>query len=239
MVLLLRYCEFPAMMSSGRSDFACGGRRLNAVKTITFIAAAAFLTGPLYALEYEKDIMPIFTKKCAECHSDSAKVRGGFKVDDPKHFAARLDKNNIVVPGDWDASYLFVTLFRPAGDKDAMPPEGKGERLTPKETAMVQLWIAEGATIDGKTGEKGYMPKEGELGFVASVGGGKMDEKENGLPERAKPREWANNEGKTIMATLLRVEGGDALLKLANGQVYRYPIANLAEESQAALLEQD
>lgn len=117
-------------------------------------------------------------------------------LHDPKHFAARLDKNNIVVPGDWDASYLFVTLFRPADDKDAMPQEGKGERLTSEETAMVQFWIAEGAAIDGKTGEKGYMPKEGEPGFLANVSGGGMKEKDSGLPEPAEPREWTNTEGK-------------------------------------------
>ena len=64
-----------------------------------------------------------------------------------------------------------------------------------------------------------------------------MDEKESGLPEPAQPREWTNTEGKTITATLLRVEGDVALLKLANGQVYRYPIANLSEESKAALSE--
>jgi hypothetical protein len=208
------------------------------VKTLLFIAALVVGTGSLRALDYEKDIMPIFAKKCSECHSESGKVKGGFKVDDPEHFAARLSKNNLVVPGDWDASYLFVTLFRPADDKDAMPPEGKGERLTPEETALVQLWIAEGATIDGKTGEKGYMPKEGQPGFIANVGGGGDDKMSSGLPEPATPaapREWTNTEGKSITATLLRVEGDVALLKMTNGQVYRYPIANLSEESKAAL----
>jgi hypothetical protein len=208
------------------------------VKVFLPIVFCALMPVSLVALEYEKDIMPILADKCSDCHSNSGTVKGGFKVDDPKHFADRLAKNNLVIPGDWDASYLFVTLFRPADHRDAMPPQGKGERLTPEETAMVQLWIAEGATINGKTGEKGYMPKAGEAGFVANVddrGGTPMAER--GLPELAQPREWTNTEGKTITATLLRVEDDVALLKLANGQVYRYPIDKLSEQSKVALNE--
>lgn len=208
------------------------------MKVVLPIVFFALMPASLVALEYEKDIMPILADKCSDCHSNTGTVKGGFKVDDPKHFADRLAKNNLVIPGDWDASYLFVTLFRPAEHRDAMPPEGKGERLTPEETAMVQLWIAEGATIDGKTGEKGYMPEEGESGFVANVDGRRGSEmKESSLPKLAQPREWTNTEGKTITATLLRVEDDVAVLKLANGQVYRYPIVKLSERSKMALNE--
>ena len=40
---------------------------------------------------------------------------------------------------------------------------------------------------------------------------------------------------KTITATLLGVEGEFAVLRLANGSVHRYPVANLPDESRAAL----
>lgn len=194
-----------------------------------------FLIVPIYAVEYEDDIMPILVEKCADCHSnESGKAKGGFKVDDPKHLQGRLSKNSIVVPGDWDASYLFVTLFRPADHEDAMPPKGKGERLTPEETVLVQRWIAEGAEINGEKGEKGPMPKPGEPGYIET-----SDEKEKeemgqkaALPT---PQEWTNREGRTITATLLRVEGDVALLRMANGTVHRYPIKNLSEASQKQL----
>ncbi len=64
-----------------------------------------------------------------------------------------------------------------------------------------------------------------------------MEKESSGLPEPTQPREWINTEGKSITATLIRVEGDVALLKMANGQVYRYPVANLSEESKAALTE--
>lgn len=191
---------------------------------ITCALVAFFLpsAGSLFALDYEDDIMPILVEKCADCHSNQeGKAKGGFKVDDPDHLLGRLSKNNLVIPGDWDASYLFITLYRPAGHEDAMPPEGKGERLTPDEVELVQRWITEGAPINGERGERGEMPTK--------------EEPEMEVEKPAAPRTWTNLEGKSITATLIRVEGEVALLRLENGRVYRYPIENLSEESRAAL----
>ena len=184
------------------------------------------LSGVTSALDYERDIMPIFEKKCADCHSRaSGESKGGLILDDPQHLLGRLGKNSLVVPGDWDASYLFITLYRPEGDEDAMPPKGKGERLTPEEVTLVQKWITEGAPILGERGAKGEMPEASET----------MEKEKGAMPEPPSPRSWTNREGKSNIATLLKVEGDVAVLRLANGTVHRYPIANLSEESRAAL----
>jgi mono/diheme cytochrome c family protein len=178
------------------------------------------------ALDYERDIMPLFEKKCADCHSRaSGESKGGLILDDPQHLLGRLDKNSLVVPGDWDASYLFITLYRPADDEEAMPPKGKGERLTPEEVALVQRWITEGAPILGKRGTRGAMPEAAEA----------MGKEKGQLPESPSPSSWTNREGKRLIATLLRVEGDVVVLRLANGTVHRYPIAHLSDESRAAL----
>ncbi|MEM1440919.1 MAG: c-type cytochrome domain-containing protein [Verrucomicrobiota bacterium] len=203
-----------------------------------FPILATLLPAPLLALDYERDIMPIFMEKCADCHSNEAgQSKGGFKVDDPDHLLGRLDKNGLVTPGDWDGSYLFVTLFRPPESDDAMPPSGKGERLTPAETRKVQQWIADGAKIGSEKGESGPMPKKGELGYIEVEGEVEETSSLSGMPEQNTPRSWTNQEGKTIFATLLKVDGDAAVLKMENGKVYHYPIANLSAESQAALKE--
>lgn len=195
------------------------------VKAFIFVLSL-FLSVSLSALDYEKDIMPVFVKKCAECHSnESGTAKGGFKVDDPDHLLGRLSKNSLVVPGDWDASYLFITLYRPPGHEDAMPPEGKGERLTPDEVELVQRWITEGATIQGVSGEKGEMPEV-------------TPKEPEGMRSTAPlPTEWTNLDGKTIIATLLKVEDGKALLRLPNGTVHPYPVENLSSESRSKLPE--
>ncbi len=188
---------------------------------ITLISLAAFNAS---ALEYEKDIMPIFVKKCGECHSnESGKAKGGLKLDDPAHFHGRFAKNSLVVPGDWDASYLFITLYRPEGHEDAMPPEGKGERLSSEEVKLVQQWITDGAPVNGERGEKGKMPPETESADEMKPAPNPVEQ------------EWTNTDGKTILATLLRVEGDVALLRLKNGTVYKYPITKLSEASRAKL----
>jgi hypothetical protein len=193
------------------------------MRFFSIILVLTFFAPSLEGLDYEDDIMPILVKKCADCHSDaSGKAKGGFKVDNPRHLLGRLQKNNLVVPGDWDASYLFITLYRPEGHEDAMPPKGKGERLTSEEVTLVQRWITEGAPILGERGERGSMPDVME------------DKPEAPLPPQ-KPQEWSNREGKTMTATLVRVDGDVVLLRGTNGVVYRYPIENLSDESQALL----
>jgi hypothetical protein len=195
------------------------------------------LIQPSAALDYEKDIMPIFEAKCADCHSAKAeKVKGGLKFDDPKHFQSRFEKNNVVVPGDWDASYLFITVFRPADAEEAMPPDGKGERLTAEEAKLVQQWINEGAPINGTRGKEGpELPADNDALFAHLPKGEKAEPATETKPAPPVERDWTNREGKAIRATLLRVEDGNALLKLQNGTVYRYPIDKLSDESQAQL----
>jgi len=191
------------------------------------------------ALDYERDIMPIFVAKCAECHSaEKGKVKGGLRIDDPEHLANRLTKNNLVVPGDWDASYLFITVFRPEDSEDAMPPKGKGERLHVGEVKKVMEWINEGAPIAGERGEKGppipddeslfaHLPPDPDDAGVEGVA----------MAERLQPveRDWVNREGKTIRATLTGVEDGKAILRLPGGRSYHYPVEDLSDESAAWL----
>lgn len=199
------------------------------------------------ALDYERDIMPIFEEKCFDCHSAEAdKVKGGLRLDDPERFFARFAKNDVVIPGNWDASYLFVTITRPHEAKEAMPPKGKGTPLTPEEIMTVASWIHEGARVGRERGEEGpddYKPedflkfKDGVLltdGFVAEPG----DTPESApasMPE-ATPRLWTNREGREITATFKGLDGDKAILLLENGQTVPYPLAMLSDESQAEIL---
>jgi len=214
------------------------------------------LPADLGAVDYEKDIMPVFMAKCADCHSSEAEsLKAGLKFDDPAHFHRRFEKNSVVVPGDWDASYLFVTLFRPSDDKSAMPPKGKGERLTREEVELVMRWIAEGAPINRTRGPRGEMPEnleallrdlpahtqEGILGAMsATPGGGDRSDEADGAPRVEE--DWSNANGRVLRATLLGVERGEtgeslALLRTDDGTVHRYPISQLSDESRARVLE--
>ena len=205
------------------------------MKSTALIFVAFALSSIASAVDYEKDIMPIFIEKCADCHSQkSEKVKGGLRLDDPAALHRRFDKNSLVVPGDWDASYLFITVFRPEDDEDAMPPKGKGERLNVDEVKLVMDWITEGAPINGERGDRGEEIKLEESMF-AHLPKGAAKEPDKPTPPPQVEREWTNRAGKTIVATLVRVEGDVALLRAKNGTVYRYPINQLSDASQAQL----
>lgn len=201
---------------------------------------SACLTHPAAALDYEKDVMPIFDAKCADCHSaKSEKVKGGLRLDDPAGFHKRFAKNDVVVPGDWDASYLFVTITKPHHEKGAMPPKDKGDPLTPEEIMTVAKWIHEGAAIGREKGEKGDKDLDPEkiLRFKNGVLVTEGDE-EPGIPlaaPQAGMQEWTNTTGQKIKATFKSLKGGKVHFTLETGKDAIYPLDKLSTESQAAI----
>lgn len=189
---------------------------------------------PLVALDYKQDIMPIFEKKCYDCHSAEAKkLKGGLRLDDEEHFYKRLTKNDVVIPGDWDASYLFVTLILPEHEKGSMPPENKGERLTEEEIRQVARWIHEGAKINGERGDKG--PKEFDPDKQLHFKDDQLVREQFGPPpveQEPEWEEWKNAKGKAIIARFRGLSEDKVNLELKGGKRVSYPLNQLSETSQ-------
>lgn len=203
------------------------------MKALPLILLAAL---PAAALDYKKDIMPIFEKKCFDCHSAAAeKLKGGLRLDDEEHFFKRLSKNDVVIPGDWDASYLFVTLILPEDEKGSMPPKDKGERLTEAEVRLVAQWIHEGARINGERGEKGSSEMDPEK-ILRFKDGKLLREGDEPAPDAKvlEPawEEWTNAEGKSITAKFRGITADKVTLELKTGKQVTYPLAQLSKESQ-------
>ena len=187
------------------------------------------------ALDYKRDVMPIFKEKCYDCHSDNAKkVKGGLRFDDEENFYKRFAKNDVVIPGDWDASFLFVTIVRPEHEKGAMPPKNKGERLTEKEVRTVAQWIHEGAKIDGEKGKKGSDELDPEK-ILKFKDGRIVTEQFGPAPKALEPEweEWTNAKGITITARFRGLSKGKVSLELKKtGKKVAYPLEQLSKESQ-------
>jgi hypothetical protein len=177
------------------------------------------------AVDYESDIIPVFEEKCVKCHSaDLAKPKGGFAYDDLDRMKREIGPEKNIIPGNWDESWLYVVLSRPASDGDAMPPEGKADSLTESELKLVRDWITDGASL-----ERGRSVAAGESDFgVANA----LDQMTTPLTEN---RDWTNREGKTITATLVEIDNDIAVLRMDTGREYRYPIENLSSEHQALI----
>ncbi|MGC6465847.1 MAG: c-type cytochrome domain-containing protein [Akkermansiaceae bacterium] len=189
---------------------------------------------PAVALDYKRDVMPIFEKKCYDCHSsESKKVKGGLRLDDEEHFFKRFAKNDVVIPGDWDASYLFVTLVMDRHEKGVMPPKNKGEPLTEEEIMTVAKWIHEGAKIAGEKGEKGS--KEMLPEKILKFHNGRLlkeGEQPPAAPQEPEWEEWTNNQGKKITARFLWVKSEKVGFEMKGGKKVEYPLEQLSKESQ-------
>ncbi|MBL9114453.1 MAG: hypothetical protein JNJ83_05550 [Verrucomicrobiaceae bacterium] len=120
------------------------------------------------AVNFEKEIWPIFEKKCVECHRAPFEENG--KKKEPKA-GLRLDASWAIMKGsengpvlkakDPSASGIYESVTLPEDDDDHMPP--KGDSLTDAEVKLLKTWIEEGADFGGWIGSKDGMP--------ANVGG--------------------------------------------------------------------
>ncbi|MCB1232519.1 MAG: hypothetical protein KDN19_19885, partial [Verrucomicrobiae bacterium] len=138
---------------------------------------------------------------------------------DPEEIASHIKRTGQINPGNADRSILVERLVTDDTD-DRMPK--KAAALSAAQIDLIKQWINDGANLgDSPSGDDAKKEEEG------------------GLMKRPEPLKgsWTNKEGRTIEATLLRVEGANAILKLANGTSVPYPIENLSEESQAKVRE--
>ena len=103
---------------------------------------------PLYAgaVEFNRDVRPIFSDKCYVCHGpDAAAKHVPFRLDSEQAAKADLGGGrHAIVEGNPDQSELAK---RTASAKPAMrmPPPSSGLALSPSEIATLREWVAAGA----------------------------------------------------------------------------------------------
>ncbi len=186
---------------------------------LTFFAAFGLATFTASAVEYEADIFPIFKSKCSKCHMEGSS-KGGLALD-LDGITKEIGSSKAIVPGNTEKSDIFEKVSLPDDDGDKMPPEGKGTPMSAGEIAKLKEWIESGAQVGS---EKPEMTD--------------TEEKSGDLPKRPDPIDgnWTNTSGKTIKATLVRVDGDKAILRM-NGKDFPYPISNLNPDSRKIINE--
>ncbi len=116
--------------------------------TFTF---GCFLFGTVLsaaAVDYEKDIRPIFEENCLKCHGPD-KEKSGFRVDQRAVMLRGGDSGlKALVPGDPAASYLIEVVKGEVDPDMLMPP--KGDPLSAEQIALLEQWVREGAEWPGQ-----------------------------------------------------------------------------------------
>ncbi len=118
-----------------------------ALLLVAIAARASMAERPPQALStqpvnFVRDIQPILQASCYKCHSASAKVRGGLRLDDRDAAMRGGESGPVLVPGRSADSLIVRRILGLDGD-DPMPKEG--DPLTPAQVALIRAWIDQGA----------------------------------------------------------------------------------------------
>lgn len=112
------------------------------------LALAVFgtlLSGNAFAAEvdFNRDIRPILSDKCFQCHGPDAEAReADLRLD------RREDALAALVPSDPAASELFARIVHDDPDLK-MPPADASKQLTKREIEALRQWIVDGAEFAG------------------------------------------------------------------------------------------
>ena len=97
---------------------------------------------PSPAIDFVRDIQPIFASNCYKCH-DAAKHKGGLRLDSKlTAFIGGDSGDPSIIPHDPDKSKI-IPLVRGDDSKAVMPPKGK--RLTAQQIDLLTRWVKQGA----------------------------------------------------------------------------------------------
>lgn len=102
-------------------------------------------------LSFNKDIRPILSEQCFQCHGpDSNNRKAGLRLDDEKAAKSMLQSGKqAIVPGDASKSSVYARVIHSTKSL-RMPPISSGkEALSADSVAKLKLWIEQGAKYEG------------------------------------------------------------------------------------------
>ncbi len=113
-----------------------------------FVFALAFPALALAAeakLDFNRDIRPILSDKCFQCHGpDEKTLEGDVRLDE----RASAVSAKAIVPGSPELSEALARVLSDDPD-EVMPPPKTKKIVSPAEADILRRWIAEGAEYEG------------------------------------------------------------------------------------------
>jgi mono/diheme cytochrome c family protein len=104
------------------------------------------------AVQFERDVWPIFAAKCVTCHGPEDQFNE-LRLDSKDRILRGGKHGKVVVPGDPAKSPMYVRVSLPPDDLDIMPAEG--DPLSAAQIETLRRWIEQGADFGSWTGPGG------------------------------------------------------------------------------------
>lgn len=100
-------------------------------------------------VEFNRDVRPILSDHCFQCHGpDHNKREADLRLDDGSALGNASERSGVVIPHDPEKSELFRRITA-ANPEERMPPAALGKSLSPRDVAIIKRWIEQGAEYQG------------------------------------------------------------------------------------------
>ena len=101
-------------------------------------------------LQFSRDILPILSDNCLQCHGPDAKSReADLRLDEEASVKEGRDTGTTIVPGKRAESLLWQRITA-TGEDERMPPASTKRSLTKRQIELLGRWIDERRSL-GKT----------------------------------------------------------------------------------------
>src|SRR6266850_6990546 len=96
-------------------------------------------------IDFDRDIRPIFSENCYQCHGPDEKARKAKLRLDTREGAFRIRKDKTVIIAGKSGESELVRRITNKDPEEVMPPPDSNHKLTPGQIELLKKWIDEGA----------------------------------------------------------------------------------------------
>lgn len=105
------------------------------------------------AISFNEHIQPILSEYCYHCHGPDSGTRRPDKEPlrldiEAEAFKIRKFGSPVIIKGESDESYL-MELIKSTDKSEVMPPKESHKVMKPREIALIEKWIEQGAKYEG------------------------------------------------------------------------------------------
>ena len=112
------------------------------------LALGTLSTSATPELKFNRDIRPILSENCYQCHGpDSSARKAGLRLDLRDNTLKEHKGITPIVPGNPDQSEVIRRVTHP-DPEERMPPEDSERKVNPEQIERIRQWIEEGAEYE-------------------------------------------------------------------------------------------
>lgn len=113
------------------------------------LALGSLVGAPAAPVDFRRDVLPILSDACFQCHGPDEKAREAkLRLDQREGIFRQRDDVTVVRPGKPGESELVLRTASKDED-EVMPPREAKRQLAPAEIELLRRWVAEGAAWAG------------------------------------------------------------------------------------------